>query len=53
MYRDLDPLTVPRELDLFKIDGERFPLLQEIEEYILEATLEKGDCVFIPSMYWF
>lgn len=46
-------MTVPKELDLFNIDSERFPLLAEVEEYILEATLEKGDCVFIPSLYWF
>ena len=40
MYKDLDPLTVPRELDLYNVDAERFPLLAEVEDYILEATLE-------------
>ena len=52
VYADLPPMDVPEALDLFKIDAEAFPLLEEVKEYILEATLFKGDCVFIPSMYW-
>ena len=52
VYEDLSPMDVPAALDLFKIDEVEFPLLEEVKEYILEARLEKGDCVFIPSMYW-
>ena len=52
VYKDLPPMDVPNDLDLFKIDAEVFPLLDEVKEYILETQMEKGDCVFIPSMYW-
>ena len=48
----MDPLTLPEDLDLFKLDFEKFPLLEEAEDYVLEATLEKGDCIFVPSLYW-
>jgi len=39
-------------LDFFNIDKEKFPLLAEIEDYVLEATLKKGDCMFVPSHHW-
>ena len=48
----MPPEDLPAALDLFKIDAGRFPLLKEVEEYILEATLEKGDCVYVPALYW-
>lgn len=37
---------------MYRIDSERFPLLHEVQEYILEQELEKGDCIFVPSMYF-
>ena len=40
------------KLDLFNIDEEKYPLLKEVEDYILEATMEKGDCIFLPALYW-
>ena len=27
-------------------------MLYEVRDYILEGTLEKGDCVFAPSLWW-
>jgi len=44
---------LPRGLDLFKIDKKEFPLLDEVQDYILEATIEQGDCIFVPSLHWF
>ena len=26
--------------------------MAEVKDYILETTLEKGDCIFVPSLYW-
>ena len=53
MYEDVAPNQLPDALDLFAIDAEKFPLLDEVRDYVLEATLNKGDCVFVPSLYWF
>ena len=53
VYEDVEPHTLPEALDLFKIDAEKFPLLDEVREYILEAELSKGDCIFVPSLYWY
>ena len=53
MYEDVEPLALPEALDLFSIDAEKFPLLDEVREYILEAELQKGDCIFVPSLYWY
>ena len=52
VYEDLPPNTLPESLDLFVIDEEKFPLLAEEQDYIQEITLEKGDCIFIPAMFW-
>lgn len=41
----------PAGIDLFDVHDD-FPLLQEVDKYILEARLKKGDCMFIPSHYW-
>ena len=41
----------PTDLDLFAV-ADHYPLLQEVDKYILEATLKKGDCLYIPSHYW-
>ena len=49
----MEPLALPEALDLFSIDAEKFPLLDEVREYILEAELQKGDCIFVPSLYWY
>ena len=53
VYLDLEPHQLPKDLDFFNIDGEKFPLAKEVERYILKARLEKGDCVYIPGRYWF
>ena len=53
VYEDVEPLALPEALDLFSIDAEKFPLLDEVREYILEAELSKGDCIFVPSLYWY
>lgn len=52
MYEDVRPEDLPEALDLYTIDTGRFPLLAEVQDYILEATLEKGDCVYVPALYW-
>ena len=52
MFENLDPLTLPDDIDLFKLNFDKYPLLKEAEDYVLEATLEKGDCIFAPSLYW-
>lgn len=52
VYDTYQPEVVPEDLDLFKINAEKYPLLEEVKKYILEATLNKGDCIYVPSMWW-
>ena len=53
VYEDLPPTELPEDISLFKVKAEKFPLLEEVKEYILEAQLEKGDCVYVPALWWF
>jgi hypothetical protein len=41
-------------LNLNKVDGDKYPLLQELEDegLILKATINKGDCLYIPAFYY-
>lgn len=48
----MHPRDIPPHLNFFSIDEEQFPLTKEIEEFILEARVETGDCLYIPNLYW-
>ena len=48
----LAPEKVSPEISLFTIDADKFPLLKEAESYIQTATLSAGDCLYIPSFYF-
>lgn len=51
VYEELANDEAPHDVDLFNV-LDKYPLLQEVDRYILEATLKKGDCLYIPSHYW-
>jgi hypothetical protein len=53
VFESLEGNESPSDLDFFNINEKRFPLLKEIEPFLLEATLQKGDCVYIPNRSWF
>jgi len=53
VYDDLHPRALPEDLSLFKINAEKYPQLEAISEYILTVSLEKGDCLYIPELYYF
>lgn len=48
VYEDLLSEELPEFLDIFDIDAKTFPLLHEVEDHILETTLNQGDCVYVP-----
>ena len=52
VYDDLHPTDLPDDITFFEIDAEKYPLMDEIKDQILFTKLEKGDCVYIPSLYW-
>jgi hypothetical protein len=52
VFEDLNPRDVPEDIGIFDINGEKYPLLKEVEEYVQSTELEKGDCVYIPN-FWF
>lgn len=52
IFEDLSPLESP--VNLFETDPtliQRHKLLKP--EYVQEAQMKKGSCLFIPSYYWF
>lgn len=52
MYDDIHPEDIPNDIDLFNIDSEKHPMLATANEYILNTTLEKGDCLYVPALFW-
>lgn len=52
VFEEVPPTMLPDDIDLYSTDNEKFPLLGEVKEYVLEATLNKGDCVYLPSLWW-
>ena len=48
----LHPAMLPKDITFFDIDAEKYPLMAEIEDHILTSTLEKGDCIYVPSLHW-
>jgi hypothetical protein len=54
VYQDLNPRAIPEDLNLFDVDEYKYPLLKELEDdgLILKATINKGDCLYIPAFYY-
>jgi len=52
VYDYIHPEDIPSDIDMFNIDTTQFPLLALVSDYILNAKLEKGDCVYVPALYW-
>ena len=54
VFDDLDPEDVPHEIDLFHMEElfEEYPLLEEANEYILTGEINKGDCLYVPALFW-
>jgi hypothetical protein len=53
VYDDLPASGIPEWLNLFEIDEAQFPLLKEVEEYILTVNMSYGDCLYVPQFWWF
>lgn len=53
VYDDIAPTEIPEDINLFKVDTSKYPLLGGITDYILKTRVEKGDCLYIPAYYWF
>lgn len=52
VYEDLNPTLLPEDMNFFDIKRTKYPLLKEVEDYILTATMNKGDCLYIPYLWW-
>ena len=53
MFDDIPLNRIPKDVDFFNIDEDKYPLLKEKEDYILETRLERGDCMYLPGRWWF
>ena len=51
VYDDLHPTKLPEDANLYDIDAHKYPLMDEVKEYILKTVLHTGDCLYIPSLY--
>ena len=52
VYDDLHPTALPKDITFFTVDAEKYPLMAEIKDHIQTTTIKKGDCLYIPSLYW-
>ena len=53
VYDDLHPRALPEYMNFFAPDLKKYPNMQAALPYILDTTLEKGDCLYIPELYYF
>jgi hypothetical protein len=53
VYDDLHPRALPGDLSLFDVNPEKYPQTANVQDYILDVTVEKGDCLYIPALYYF
>jgi len=52
VFEDLAPHEIPEDISLFKVNATKYPLLGEVQEYILFGRVEKGDCLYLPDYWW-
>ena len=52
VYDDLQTNDIPEWLSFFALDEQNYPLLKEVEAYILDVKLQQGDCLFTPAFWW-
>ena len=52
MYDDLHPTALPNDITLFNVDEEKYPLMDQTKDHIQHVEIEKGDCLYVPSLYW-
>jgi hypothetical protein len=53
VYDDIAPTEIPDDINLFAVDGDKYPLLEQVSDFILKTRVDKGDCIYIPAYYWF
>lgn len=53
MYDDIHPRALPEDLDLYSVDAQKYPELAKIKDYILNVTVKKGDCLYVPELYYY
>ena len=54
IFDDIEADVIPKEIDFFNIQAafEQYPLTKIADEHIQFTILQKGDCAYIPSLYW-
>ena len=54
VFDDIEPNEVPKEINFFNLRAafDTYPLTEHAFEHIQTVELSKGDCVFIPALYW-
>ena len=54
VYDDLEPDVIPHEIDFFNLHAsyDKYPFLRDMSDYVLTTQAEKGDCLYIPALFW-
>ena len=52
VYDDLHPTSLPDDITLFEVDAQKYPLMDQVKDHIQHAELGKGDCLYVPALYW-
>ena len=53
MYEDLAPRELPEEISFFTPDLTKYPNMKEMTKNILDVSLEPGDCLYLPELYYY
>lgn len=52
VFEDLSAEQIPEDVNLYKIDKEKYPLLEQVSSYIQTVKLQKSDCIYIPAFFF-
>lgn len=44
---------MPEDVSMFVQNELKYPLLAGVNDYVLTTKLAKGDCLYIPSFYFY
>ena len=53
VFEDLPPTEAPEDISMFEINADKYPLLDEVKDYIKTVKVAKGDCIYIPNYYFY
>jgi hypothetical protein len=55
VYEELPTYLIPKTMNFFDINRSDFPHVGKLKDdgFMIEVTLEEGDCLYIPMMWYY